>query len=100
MTRRTKPEIEFSPECDAALERLTALAHKLSAMLTGDSLSESGLTLTPRSQALAMGMMYFLMRAGLEDLRAAFFAEGSLNQLSFRPFPAGYTREAPLAEMF
>ena len=56
MTRKSRQNIEFSPECDAALGRITALAHQLSAMLTGDALSpETGLTDTPRSQAMAMG---------------------------------------------
>src|SRR5918994_2808679 len=94
MTRKTKPEIEFSPECQAALDRLVALAHQLAAMLTGDSPSETGLTDTPPSQALAMGMICFLMRADPEDIRAALFAEKSLGELPFRPFPAGHTRQA------
>jgi hypothetical protein len=93
MTRKTRQDIEFSPECDAALDRLVALAHQLSAMLTG-------LTDTPPSQALAMGMICFLMRADPEDIRAALFVEKSLSELPFRPFPAGHTRQAPLAEMF
>jgi hypothetical protein len=76
MTRKTRPEIEFSPECQAALDRLVALAHQLAAMLPGDSLSpETGLTDTPPSQALAMGMICFLMRADPEDIRAALFAK-------------------------
>ena len=100
MTRKTRPEIEFSPECQVALDRLVALAHQLAAMLTGDSPSETGLTDTPPSQALAMGMICFLMRADPEDIRAALFAEKSPGELPFRPFPAGHTRQAPLAEMF
>jgi hypothetical protein len=100
MARKTKPEIDFSPECQAAMDRLVALAHQLAAMLTGDSLSETGLTDTPPSQALAMGMVCFLMRADPEDIRVALFAEKSLGERLFRPFPAGHTRQAPLAEIF
>src|SRR5262245_34232979 len=36
MARKKKTEIEYSPECEEALERLTGLAHQLAAMLTGD----------------------------------------------------------------
>ena len=100
MTRKSRQNIELSPECDAALGRITALAHQLAAMLTGDSPEpETGLADTPRSQAMAMGMVCFLMRADPEDIRAALFAENSLGELPFRPFPAGHTRQAPLAEM-
>jgi len=100
MGRKKRTEIEYSAECQEALERLTALAHYLAAMLTGDPLSEeTGLTATPRSQALAMGMMYFLIRLDPKDLYATFFAEKSLNQLPFTPFPAGYTKQAPLAAL-
>jgi hypothetical protein len=100
MARSKKPEIEFSPECGKAYARLVALAHQLAAMLSGDPLAaDTGLADTPRSQALAMGMVHFLLRADPEDIRAAFFAEKSLNQLEFRPFPAGYTRQAPLAAL-
>lgn len=98
MSRTKKSEIEFSPECDEAWGRLVKLTHQLSAMLTGDTLSpDTGQPTTSRSMALAMGMVYFLIRADPEDFRAAFFSEKSLAQLPFKPFPAGYTKLAPLA---
>ena len=99
MARKTKPEIEFSPECGEALESLFTLAHRLAALLTGDSLSETGETTTLRSHALAMGMILFLMRAGPENLHALFFAERSFNQLEFKPLPADFTCKPILADI-
>ncbi|WP_353641922.1 hypothetical protein [Mesorhizobium sp. WSM2239] len=99
MTRKSRQDIEFSPECGAAYERLIVLAHRLSALLTGDALSPDGLTDTPRSQALAMSMIFFLLRAGPDDLHAMFFAEGSFNQLRFKPLPADFTCPPVLADV-
>lgn len=99
MTRKTKLEIEFNPECKAAYERLLALAHRLSALLTGDALSADGTTDTPRSQALAMSMILFLLRAGPDNLHAMFFAEGSFNQLTHKPLPPDFTCHPLLADM-
>ena len=57
---KKRTDIDFSPECMEAFDRLATLAHRLSAVLTGDELSsETGKTQTPRSQALTMGMLVF-----------------------------------------
>ena len=85
---KKRTDIDFSPECMEAFDRLATLAHRLSAVLTGDELSsETGKTQTPRSQALTMGMLAFLLRTDPDDLKALFFAEGSLNQIPFTPTP-------------
>ena len=88
MPRIRKPEIDFSDECMEAYDRLVALAHELSAMLTGDALEpETGECRTSRSRALMMAMVYFLLRADPHDVQALFFSEKSLNQLTRRPAP-------------
>lgn len=88
--------IEFSTECTDAFASLTALAHQLAAVLTGDALSPDGIAETPRSSALTMGMLFFLLRADPNDLEALIFADGSLNQLPFKPGAPGVMREPPL----
>ena len=100
MTRKKDTEIEFSTECGEAFDRLVALADQLAAMLTGDPLSDgAGRAATRRAKALAMGMVYFLLRADPRDLHATFFAKGSFAQCAFKPFPVGYTKEEPLAAL-
>ena len=94
-----KPDIDFSDESMAAWDRFVTLAHQLASVLTGDALSPEGKTETPRSAALAMGMLTFLLRADPADLHALFFAEKSLNQVPFRPGPPESMRHAPLAFM-
>lgn len=91
-----RKDIEFSTECTDAFARLTALAHQLAAVLTGDALPPDGIAETPRSAALAMGMLVFLLRTDPNDLEALFFADGSLNQLPFRPGAPGMMRDPPL----
>jgi len=54
MGRNKKSDIDFSPECMEAFDRLVTLAHQVSAMLTGDALSPEGKAQTPRSVALTM----------------------------------------------
>ena len=49
------------------------------------AVTRDGKAQTPRSVALTMGMLYFLLRTDAEDLRALFFAEKSLNQIPFTP---------------
>jgi hypothetical protein len=69
-------------------------------VLTGDPLSpETGKTETPRSQALTMGMLTFLLRTDPDDLKALFFAEGSLNQIPFTPAEPQPMRHPPLAAL-
>ena len=101
MARNKKQaDIDFSPECMEAFGRLVTLAHELSAVLTGDKLSsETGKTQTPRSQALTMGMLGFLLRTDPEDLKALFFSEGSLSQIPFKATPPKPMRHAPLAAL-
>lgn len=99
MARRKQPDIEFSPECKAAWDRLTMLAHQLACRLTGDPLSPDGKAQTPRTAALVMGMVAFLLRAGPNDLEALFFAEGSLKQATFKPGLPPAMRNPPLADM-
>ena len=101
MARTSKqPEIDFNPECMEAFDRLVTLAHQLSAVLAGDELSpETGKAETPRSAALAMGMLAFLLRTDPADLHALFFSEGSLNQIRFTPTPPAPMRQAPLAAL-
>ena len=100
MARNKKSDIDFSPECMDAFDRLVTLAHQLSAVLTGDALSpETGKTQTPRSQALTMGMLAFLLRTGPDDLKALFFSEGSLSQIPFAPAEPQTMRHPPLAHM-
>ncbi|HEY6632074.1 MAG TPA: hypothetical protein VIZ90_11530 [Rhizobiaceae bacterium] len=95
-----KSDIDLSPESMEACERLIALAHQLSAVLTGDALSpETGQVETPRSAALVMGMLAFLLRADPDDLHAMFFAEKSLNQFPYRAGPVQPMRHPPLAAM-
>jgi hypothetical protein len=97
---KKKSGIDFSPECMEAFDRLGALAHQLAAVLTGDELSpETGKTQTPRSQALTMGMLAFLLRTDPDDLKALFFSEKSLNQIPFRAGPPEPVRHPPLAKM-
>ena len=99
MGRNKKSDIDFSPECMEAFDRLVTLAHQVSAMLTGDALSPEGKAQTPRSVALTMGMLYFLLRTDAEDLRALFFSEKSLNQIPFTPTRPEMMRRPPLAGM-
>ena len=100
MPRITKPAIDFSDECMEAFDRLVALAHRLSATLTGDALSpETGECATPRSAAMTMAMVYFLIRADRDDLKTLFFSENSLDRIPFSPFAAPQMRHAPLARL-
>ncbi len=101
MARTNKQsDIDLSPECMAAWDRLSMLAHQLSAVLTGDELSpETGQAATPRSAALAMGMLTFLLRTDPADLEALFFADGSLAQIPFRAGPPEPMRQPPLAPL-
>jgi hypothetical protein len=94
-----KSDIDFSPECMEAYERLGALAHQLASVLSGDGLSPEGKAETPRSLALVMGMLYFPLRTDPDDLRALFFSEKSLNQIPFKPGAPEPMRHAPLAFM-
>ncbi len=98
---RTKKQadIDFSPESMAAYDRLVSLAHQLSAVLTGDPLSADGKAETPRSAALTMGMLYFLLCTDPNDLKALFFAQGSLNQIPFTPGLPPAMRKPPLAAL-
>jgi len=97
---RRQSEIDFSPECMEAFDRLVTLAHQLSSVLTGDELSpDTGKTDTQRSAALAMGMLTFLLRTDPGDLKALFFQENSLNQIPFTPTPPQPMREPPLAAL-
>ena len=100
MTRKKEPEIDISPECEEAYERLVEQAESLAAMLLGEPFSRhTGLAYKVRSQALAMGMICFMLRADPNDIKAAFFAEKSLGQFARKPFrtlPAG--QEGPLAK--
>ncbi len=85
MPRRktTETEIEIGPECADAYQRLVEFANELSADLTGDPMAFD----TPRSAALAMGMILFLIRADPRDLHAAFFGEKSFAQFNWKPMP-------------
>ena len=100
MTRKKEPEIEISPECEEAYDRLVVQAEGLAAMLLGEPVSpDTGLACNARSQVLAMAMICFMLRADPNDIKTAFFAEKSLGQFSrkpFRPLPAG--QEGPLAK--
>ncbi len=94
MTRKKPAEIDISPECEEAYERLVTLADHLSAMLTGDPASpETGIAYSARSHALATGMIYFLLRCDPSDIQTVFFGEGSLAQFNYKPYPAGFTME-------
>jgi hypothetical protein len=100
MTRKKEPEIEISPECEEAYDRLVVQAEGLAAMLFGEPVSpDTGLACNAHSQALAMGMICFMLRADPNDIEAALFAERSLGQFARKPFeppPAG--QEGPLAK--
>ncbi len=102
MTRKKEPEIDISPECEEAYERLVEQAEELAAMLLGEPFSrETGLAYRVRSQALAMGMICFMLRADRDDLQAVFFAERSLGQFAGKPrkpLPADGAHEGPLAK--
>ncbi len=95
MTRK-KPtdDIDIGPECAEAYERLVDFAHDLAGMLTGDP----GFAQTPRSQALAMGMMLFLLRADPKDIHAAFYGEKSLGRF-YKPTPDDYTMDPIFAPL-
>lgn len=98
MARRKKRDIDFSNEFKATWDRVEALAHQLASALTGDPLSPEGKVATPRSAALMMGMIAFLLRIGPGDLEALFFADGSLKDATFKPgVPA--MRDPPLAAL-
>ena len=59
-TQQETTDIDFSPECMEAFDRLVTLAHQLSAVLTGDELSpETGKTQTPRSAGADHGHALF-----------------------------------------
>ena len=99
MARKKKPDIELSPEAAAAYDRVVGLAQQLAAMLLGEELSAAGEVQTPHAAAIAMGMFFFLLRIGPDDLHALFFAEGSLNQCEFKPYPPGYKIKPILADL-
>lgn len=96
MTRK-KPagDIEIGPECAEAYQRLVAFAHDLAAMLTGDPRPAD----TPRSRALAMGMLLFLIRADPNDIHAAFYGEKSFGQFAYEPTPDGYAMDPVFAPL-
>ena len=94
-----RPDIDFSPECMEAFNPLETLAHQLAAVLTGDELSPEGKTQTPRSAAMTMAMLYFLLRTDPDDLHALFFSEKSLNQVPFTPGVPAPMRHPPLAAL-
>jgi hypothetical protein len=96
---RKQTDIDFSDESMEAYGRLAALAHQTASALTGDRLQPDGTAATPRSVALAMGMLTFLLRTDPNDLEALFFAEGSLNQVPFSAGPPLAMRKPPLAFM-
>ena len=98
MTRKQKTGFEPSSECADALRRITGLAHRLAAMLAEEGLSPDGQADGSRGAPLAMAMMYFLLRIPQEDLRALFLADGSLREMAFRPFPAGFVKASPLPQ--
>lgn len=90
-----------SPEADAALLRLTRLAHAIGALLAGDP--ESGESLEPASPlaaALAMGMIYFVVRLDPADVRALHVGPGSLGELPRAPLPPVRRGRSPLARLF
>jgi hypothetical protein len=91
---RKKPadDIEIGPECAEAYERLVEFAHDLAAMLTGDPTAAN----TPRSHALAMGMILFLIRADPQDIHAVFYGEKSFGQFNWKPTPDDYTMDPHL----
>jgi hypothetical protein len=100
MTRKKTAEIELSPECAEAYERLVDLASRLAAMLTGDpACPDTGIADSARSHALAMGMVYFLLRCDPRDIEAVFSGEGSLAQFDWKPYPAGFTMEPLFARL-
>jgi hypothetical protein len=77
----------MSPETDQALERVTALAHRLAAGLGGEEIPPDGRVETERAAGLTAAMFLFLFSIAPEDLHALFFAEGSMKQIAFRPLP-------------
>lgn len=94
MTRKKPAEIDISPECEEAYERLVTLADHLSAMLTGDPASpDTGIAYSARSHALAAGMIYFLLRCDPSNIQALFFAKRSLAQFDYTPYPDGFTMD-------
>jgi hypothetical protein len=96
---RARNDKRLSPECMAAFERLTKLAHALAATLTGDAPAPDGTADTPRTQALAMAMIFFLLRADPDDIEAALFAKGSLEKIPFGPGLPAPMRHPPLAAL-
>ena len=99
MARKKKPDIELSPEAAAAYDRVAGLAHQLAAMLFGEELSPDGEAAVAARSAMAMGMLFFLLRIGPDDLHALFFAEGSFNQCEFKPYPPGYKMKPMFADL-
>jgi hypothetical protein len=105
MARATKSGIEISPEAGEALQRVTGLAHRLAAGLSGDELASDGRVETPGAAALAMGMFLFLVSIEPDDLHALFFAEGSMKQFAFKllssraPIPPLFAGLLPQAAM-
>src|SRR5689334_789428 len=86
MARKKHDEIDISPECDEAFERVVELADRLAVTLTGDPCDPlSGAPYTGRATAMSLGMIYFLLRIGPDDLHALFFAERSMSQFKFNP---------------
>ena len=102
MTRRKDAEIDISPECAEAYERLIVQAEGLAAMLLGEPVSpDTGLAERTRSQVLAMAMLCFMLRADPKDIQAVFFAERSLGQFQRKPrkpLVVDPTKEGPLAK--
>ena len=85
--RRATIDQTFDPECEAALDRVTRLAHRCAATLFREKLSSAGEVRTPHAWAMAMGMLYFLLRIGPADLHAIFLSDRSIGQFEFKPFP-------------
>ncbi len=86
MARSKKSDIPLTPQCQAALARMVASAHRMASDLTGDPLEEeTGLAESGRSMALSMAMVFYLLRLDPRDIHAAFFAEGSMNRFAYAP---------------
>jgi hypothetical protein len=83
MTRKNKPEVSVDPECDAALFRVTALAHYLAAELVGEQRSELGAVESQRATALVVSMLFFLLLIDRKDLHALFFADGATDPFAY-----------------
>jgi len=97
---RKKSDIDINNECQEAYARLVTLAHQIASTLTGDPISpETGQTQTARSLALAVGMLYFLLRIEPDDMKAVFFGERSLAQFPFKSGTPEEMRDPPFQHM-